>query len=101
MALKKEVVCDKTEVVGEYKHVHCRESTIVKEDGVELSRSYTRHVLHPSNCRRNNDGTWTSTDTDISDEPAEIQAICNAVWTDEVKAAWKTYNEKIASGADG
>ena len=49
MALKKEVVCDKTEVVGEYKHVHCSEATIVKEDVVELSRSYTRHVLHPSN----------------------------------------------------
>ena len=74
MAITKEVKCDKFEIVGDYKHVQCREATIIKEDGVELSRSFHRHVLTP--------------DKDISGEPQETQDICNAVWTDEVKAAW-------------
>jgi len=108
MAITKEVKYDKIEVVGDYKAVQCREATIIKEDGVEISRSFHRHVLHPSSCVANqhevdtseegedekmewvNDGTFTHTDTDISGEPAETQAICAAVWTDDVKAAWKT-----------
>ena len=93
MALTKTVEYDKTEVLGEYKQVQCREATIIKEDGVELSRSFHRHVLTPSSCVENSDGTYTHTDTDISGEPAETQAVCNAVWTDEVKAAWKTWGE--------
>ena len=93
MALTKEVIYDKTEVLGEYKQVQCREATIVKEDGVELSRSFHRHVLEPSSCAKNEDGTFTHTDTDISGEPTETQAICAAVWTDAVKAAWKTQCE--------
>jgi len=74
MALSKEIKYDKVEIVGDYKHVQCRQATIVSEDGVELSRSFNRHVLHP--------------DSDISGEPQEVQDICNAVWSDEVKAAW-------------
>ena len=93
MALTKTVEYDKIEIVGDYKHVHCREATIVKEDGVELSRSFNRHVLHPSICDKNDDGTFTHTDTDISGEPQGTQDICNAVWTDAVKAAWKTWSE--------
>ena len=112
MALAKTVVYDKTEIMGDYKAVQCREATIVKEDGVELSRSFHRHVLVPSSCNVNKeeidvsaegeeeklewvpDGTFTHTDTDISGEPAETQAVCAAVWTDAVKAAWKTFQEK-------
>ena len=99
MAITKTVEYDKIEVVGEYKAVHCREATIIKEDGVELSRSFHRHVLLPSSCVSNvdsdgeRDGTFTHTDTDISDEPQETLDICAAVWTDEVKAAWKTFQE--------
>ena len=93
MALTKEVKIDKLEIVGDYKAIQCREATIVKEDGVELSRSFHRHVLHPSSCVENDDGTFTHTDTDISGEPAETQAVCVAVWTDAVKAAWKTFSE--------
>jgi len=93
MALTKTIEYDKTEVMGEYKAVQCREATIIKEDGVELSRSFHRHVLHPSQCVKNEDGSFTHTDTDISSEPAETQAICAAVWTDDVKAAWKTFRE--------
>ena len=77
MALTKEVKYDKQEIVGNYKHVHCRTATIIKENGVEISRSFHRHVLHP--------------DSDISGEPQETQDICNAVWTDEVKTAWATF----------
>ena len=53
MALTKEVKYDKVEIIGEYQAVHCREATIVKEDGVELSRSFHRHVLNPSSCIKN------------------------------------------------
>ena len=77
MALTKEVKCDKIEIVGDFKAIHCRQATIISEDGVELSRSFHRHVLHP--------------DSDISGEPAETQSICNSVWTDEVKSAWATF----------
>ena len=106
MALIKTVEYDRTEVVGIYKAVQCREATIIKEDGVEISRSFSRHVLHPSGCWAdldsdgNPDGTFTHTDTDISGEPAETQAVCNAVWTDAVKAAWKTHCETIAAGPE-
>ena len=93
MAITKEVKYDKIEVVGDYKAVQCREATTIKEDGVELSRSFHRHVLHPSHCIRNEDGSFTHTDTDISGEPQEIQDVCAAVWTDAVKAAWKTFQE--------
>jgi hypothetical protein len=82
MAITKEVRCDKIEIVGDYKAVQCREATIVKEDGVELSRSFSRHVLHP--------------DSDISGEPQETQDICNVVWTDEVKSAWTTFQAEKA-----
>jgi hypothetical protein len=77
MALTKEVQYDKTEIVGDHKAVQCREATIIKENGVEISRSFHRHVLHP--------------DSDISGEPQETQDVCNAVWTDEVKSAWTTF----------
>jgi len=96
MALTKTVVYDKIEIIGDYKAVQCREATVIKEDGVELSRSFKRHVLEPSSCSAdldsdgNPDGTFTHTDTDISGEPQETQDVCTAVWTDAVKAAWKT-----------
>jgi hypothetical protein len=93
MAITKEVRCDKIEVVGDYKAVQCREATIIKEDGVELSRSFQRHVLHPSICITNEAGEVSHLETDISGEPAETQAICNAVWTDEIRSAWKSYEE--------
>ena len=99
MALTKEVIYDKTEIMGEFKAVQCREATIVKEDGVELSRSYHRHVLHPSSCVADRDsdgvkdGTYTHTDTDISGEPQEVQDICAAVWSSAIKTAWKAKQE--------
>jgi hypothetical protein len=96
MALTKSTITAKIEIVTPYKHVQCKEATIIKEDGVEISRSYKRHVLTSSSCVENEDGTFTHTDTDISGEPAETQAVCVALWTDAVKAAWKTFEEEHA-----
>ena len=93
MAITKEIVYDRIEIVGDHKTVQCREATIIKEDGVELSRTFLRRVFQSSSCVKNVDGTFTHTDTDISGEPAETQAICVAVWTDAIKAALKTWHE--------
>ena len=83
MAITKETVVDKIEVL-EMGQVQVRTATVIKEDGNELTRSFHRHSLNPS---VKNDDTWE--DTDISGEDAKVQAICNAVWTDEVKTAYQ------------
>jgi len=93
MAITKETVEDKIEIVGDYKAIQVRTATVIKEDGVELSRSFHRHALTCVNSVKNADNTWTHTDTDISGESAEVQAIAAAVWTDAVKAAARTANE--------
>jgi len=79
MAIEKTIEQDKIEIVGTYKAVQIRDATVITEDGKELNRSFHRYVLHP--------------DSDISGETAEVQAICNAVWTDAVKAAWTEFQE--------
>ena len=75
MALAESIEYDKIEIVGQYKNVQVRKATVIKKDGKELTRSFERYVLHP--------------DSDVSKEPAEVKAVCDAVWTDEVKKAWK------------
>jgi len=77
MALTKTVKVDKIEVVGDFKMVQVRTATVIEEDGVELSRSFHRHVVAPGD--------------DISGETQEVQNICNAVHTDEVKAAYAAH----------
>jgi hypothetical protein len=77
MAITKETVIDKIEVVGDYKAVQVRTATVIKEDGTELSRSFHRHALSP--------------DADITNEHADVQAVCNAVWTQEVKDAYASF----------
>ena len=74
MALTERSVEDKIEIVGDYKHIQVRTATIIERDGVEISRSFHRHVVAPG--------------ADISGESAEVQAVCNAVWTQEVKDAY-------------
>ena len=86
MALTKEIIEDKIEVVGEYKRIQVRTATVIKEDDVELNRSFHRNTLH---CCIKSGDTWA--DTDISGESSEVQGICNAVWTDEVKTAYKAW----------
>ena len=85
MALAESIEYDKIEVVGQYKAVQVRKATVIKKDGVELTRSFERYVLQAGTL----DGNDELVNTDLSAEPAEVQAICNAVWTTDVKAAWK------------
>ena len=93
MAITKRTEEDKIEVVGPYKSIQVRTATVIEEDSVELSRSFHRHVLQCVSSVKNDDDTWTHTDTDISGESTEVQDIANAVWTDEVKEAKKLANE--------
>jgi len=83
MAITKETQIGKIEVVGKHKSVQVRTDIVVMEDGEELSRKYHRHVLH--------------SDADITGEHADVQAVCNAVWTQDVKDAWTTFkaNQEI------
>ena len=85
MALTESIEYDKIEVVGQYKAVQVRKAIVIKKDGVELTRSFERYVLHPGTL----DDSDNLVDTDLSAEPAEVSVICNAVWTSDVKAAWK------------
>ena len=85
MALAESIEYDKIEVVGIYKAVQVRKATVIKKDGVELTRAFERYTLSCGTL----DASDNLVDTDISSEPAEVQTICNAVWTDAVKAAWK------------
>ena len=77
MALEKVITEDKIEIVGDFKMVQVRTKTAIMEDGVELSSSFHRHVVAPN--------------ADITGESADVQAICNAVHTDEVKAAYAAH----------
>ena len=92
MAITKEIKADKIEVVNDW-NVQVRTATIIKEDDVELTRSFHRHVLQPFTSSKADDDSWTHTATDISGESAQVQAIANAAWTDDVKAAYKTFTE--------
>ena len=93
MAITKEIIEDKIEIVGEHKNIQVRTATVIKEDGVELSRSFHRHALDCVTSVKNDDDSWTHTDTDVSSESTEVQAICNAMWTTIVKNAKKAANE--------
>jgi hypothetical protein len=77
MAITKETMIDKIEVVGDYKAVQVRTATAIKEDGKELSRSFHRHALTP--------------DADITNEHEDVKKVCNAVWTQEVKDAYASF----------
>ncbi len=77
MALTEEQVEDKIEIVGDYKHIQVRTATVIKRDGVEISRSFSRHVVAP--------------DADITGESTEVQAICTAVHTDAIKEAYAAH----------
>jgi|TARA_R110000823_G_C15745375_1_gene481289 hypothetical protein len=74
MAITKEIIISKIEVVGEYKNIQVATDTIIKENGIELSRSRHRHVINPNE--------------DILEQDNEVQKVANSVWTDAVKNAW-------------
>ena len=77
MSIIKEIVEDKIEIVGDYKSVQVRTATIIKEDGVELTRSFHRHVLQCID--------------DVSAQSTEVQAICSAVWTDALRTSYQAF----------
>jgi hypothetical protein len=83
MALTEETIQDKIEIVSDYKMVQVRTAVVIKRDGTEISRSFSRHVVAPD----------ISAD-DLANESAEVQAICNAVHTDAIKTA---YAEHLAN----
>ena len=93
MAITKTTEEDKIEVVGSFKDIQVRTATVIKEDGVELTRSFHRHALSCVDTVKNDDDSFTHTDTDISGESTEVQAIASAVWTTTVKNAKKAANE--------
>ena len=93
MAITKEIIEDKIEVVGDYKAIQVRTATVIKEDGVELSRSFHRHALDCVSSVQADDDSWTHTDTNVSGESAEVQGIATAVWTTAIKNAKKAANE--------
>ena len=93
MAITKTMVDDKIEVVGDSKSLQVRTATVIKEDGVELTRSFNRRVIQCVRSVQAADNSWTHTDTDMSSESSELQGIATAVWTTAVKNAKKTANE--------
>ena len=86
MAITKEVVQDKIEVVGDFNHIQIRTATIIEEDGVELSRSFHRHTVSP--------------DSDSSGESADVKAMVAQFHTDAVKAAYKKHQEDNAPASE-
>ncbi len=85
MALTERSENDKIEIVGQYKAIQVRCATIIERDGVEVTRSYHRHVLEPGFLGEGG----VLIETDLSEEAADVAAIATAVWTDEVKEAWR------------
>ena len=80
MALTEETVQDKIEIVGDFKHVQVRTATVIKRDGTEISRGFSRHVVAPD-----------ISSTELANESTEVQAICNAVHTQAVKDAYAAH----------
>ena len=92
MALTESIEYDKIEIVGEYKAVQVRKASVIKKDGVELTRSFIRYVLHPGTLDTSDnlvDNPLTKEPDGVTDIPDEVKVICNAVWTTSVKNAWK------------
>ena len=93
MALSESIEYDKIEIVGQYKQVQVRKATVIKKDGTELTRSFNRFVLDPGTLDESDnlvDNPLTKEPDGVTDIADEVKAVCNAVWTDSVKAAWKT-----------
>ena len=80
MTLTKEEIQDKFEVVGEFKHIQVRTATVIKEDGVEISRTYQRHIVSPND--------------DSTNESADVKAMVKQFHTDAVKKAYADHKAK-------
>ena len=92
MALAESIEYDKIEVVGQYKSVQVRKATVIKKDGVELTRSFERFVLNPGTLDASDnlvDNPLTKEPDGTTDIADEVKVVCNAVWSTTVKDAWK------------
>ena len=92
MALTESIEYDKIEVVGQYKNVQVRKATVIKKDGVELTRSFNRFVLDPGTLDASDnlvDNPLTKEPDGTTDIADEVKAVCTAVWTTTIKDAWK------------
>ena len=92
MALSESIEYDKIEVVGQYKAVQVRKASVIKKDGVELTRSFERFVLDPGTLDESDnlvDNPLTKEPDGVTDIVDEVKVICNAVWTTTIKDAWK------------
>ena len=92
MALTESIEYDKIEVVGQYKHVQVRKATVIKKDGVEITRSFERFVLDPGTIDESDNFVDNPLDKESDGVTAiadEVKAICTAAWTTSVKNAWK------------
>ena len=92
MALTETIEYDKIEVVTALKYIQIRKATVIKKDGVELTRSFNRFVLDPGTL----DASDNLVDNPLSKEPDgttdiadEVKSICTAAWTTAIKDAWK------------
>ena len=93
MALSESIEYDKIEVVGQYKHVQVRKAIVIKRDGTEVTRSFERFVLNPGTLDESNNLVDNPLDKEPDGTTAiadEVKSVCNAVWTDAIKASWKT-----------
>ena len=86
MAITKTQENDKIEVVNKW-NIQVRQATVIKEDGKELTRSFHRKVLQPGIL----DASDNLVETNISGEDADVQAICNAAWTSQVKTDFTAF----------
>ena len=92
MALTETIEYDKIEIVGEYKHVQVRKATVIKKDDNEVARSFERFVLNPGTLDESDnlvDNPLTKEPDGTTDIADEVKSVCNAVWTNDIKAAWK------------
>ena len=95
--LTKEIEYDKIEIVMKW-NIQVRKAIKIMEEQVdgskkELNKSFHRHVLQPFRSIKDDNGKWTHTATDLSNENASVKAIAEAAWTDDVKTAYKTFIE--------
>ena len=86
MAITKTIENDKIEIVSRW-NIQVRTATVIKEDGEELTRKFHRRVIDPGTL----DASDNLVETDISGEDADVQAICNAAWTTQVKSDYKAF----------
>ena len=94
MALSESIEYDKIEIVGQYKHVQVRKATVIKKDGVELTRSFERFVLDPGTLDSDDnlvDNPLLKEPDGTTDIDADVKAVCTAVWSTSVKNAWTAH----------